>query len=321
MVTISLIPLLAMIGLVVDFGWGYYRKELCRTAAEAAAAAGAAAAKSKTLTCGTGVTCQAATACPSTLTPTTDPIIAACLYAKQNGYTDGGKVSVKIATGTTSSPVSGVSPSYWITATVSEQLPQLFSAVLGNTLATASARSTAGVFTATGAGGCVYVPEPDRHEGSLADRVGRPGIGVRRVGEFERFRGDLPDGQREDQHGLGFHQPGWRIPSNGQFHHYAAAGRRHRRYGSAGLQDFAHDGDAGGLRPHQFHIERNGNRLSGNLLRRPLHHRQRDHHLQFGPLYHGRWRLQHCGFGQCQWNCDYHTADIGRHPYLQRSFD
>lgn len=169
MIALSLIPLLGMIGLVADLGFAYWRKEQCRTAAQSAAIAGAVAAASRSLTCGTGSTtvpCQAATACPSTLsTPTTDPVQAACLYAKQNGFTNGannGRISVTIAANLSSavaSPASGVSPAYWIQATVSQQLPPTFSAVLGQGLSTVKMESTAGVFS-TPSGGCIYVLEP-----------------------------------------------------------------------------------------------------------------------------------------------------------------
>jgi len=155
-----------MIGLVVDLGYANYVKQNCLTAAQSAAIAGGMAAKGRTMTCGTGsnaVPCQAATACPGTLTtPTTDPIQAACLYAQQNGFTNGangGKISVKVAadlSSHTASPVSGVSPAYWMRVTVSQQLPQTFSAVMGKTLATAAAESTSGVFQSSG-GGCIYV--------------------------------------------------------------------------------------------------------------------------------------------------------------------
>ena len=162
LMTLSLIPILGMIGLVVDFGIGYWRKTECLTAAQSAAIAGAMAAKSRTMTCGntsTTVPCQADTACPASLTNPSDPIQAACLYAKQNGYTNGGRISVTVAadlSSNTPAPVSGVSPTYWMRVTVSQGIPQTFSAVLRNTLATAKAESTAGYFQA-GGGGCLYI--------------------------------------------------------------------------------------------------------------------------------------------------------------------
>ena len=71
---------------------------------------------------------------PPSLTNTADPVIVACLYAKQNGFTNGangGKQKVSVEANTTASPVAGISPSYWISVTVSEKLPLTFLSVLG----------------------------------------------------------------------------------------------------------------------------------------------------------------------------------------------
>src|SRR6185369_15220122 len=48
---------------------------------------------------------------------------------------------------------------YWVTVKVSESIPQLFSAVLGNRYGTVVAHSTAGYFPPP-TGGCVYVLDP-----------------------------------------------------------------------------------------------------------------------------------------------------------------
>ena len=93
--------------------------------------------------------CQSNTACPATL-HADKPLEAGCLYAKQNGFVNGGNhstQSVSMAAGTTGSPVTGVaSPSYWVTATVSESIPTLFSAVLNQYWMNVSAKSSAAVF-------------------------------------------------------------------------------------------------------------------------------------------------------------------------------
>lgn len=160
-VTLTFVPMLGMIGLVVDAGYGHMQREAAQTAAQAAAVGGIMAAKSASnYTCGSGVTCQSATACPSSLSTPSNPIQAACLYAEQNGFTNGGSSgnqSVSIAANTTSSPVSGTSPSYWLTATVSQKLPLTFLAVLGQHWATVSASSTAAIFGSSSGGGCIYV--------------------------------------------------------------------------------------------------------------------------------------------------------------------
>lgn len=183
MISLSLVTLVGMLGLLVDMGFGYFTKQRCLMAAQSAAIAGAMAAKSLTMSCGTGSTvvpCQAATACSASLTtPTTNPVTAACLYAQQNGFVNGansGKVSVKVAANLSSavaSPVSGISPTYWIQVTVSQQIPQTFSAILGKTLATAAAESTSGYFAGSSGGGCIYVLSPS---GSGLTNSGNVGI-------------------------------------------------------------------------------------------------------------------------------------------------
>ena len=164
MVTLSLPVLCGLIGLVVDVGWAYWRKEACQAAANAAALAGAIVAyNASDQTCGNGLTCQTATSCPANPQSTADPVQVACLYATQNGFTDGakgGRQAVSIAANTTASPVSGTSPGYWITATVSERLPLTFLSVLGAQWTTVKAASVAGSYAQ--GGGCVYVLNPSQ---------------------------------------------------------------------------------------------------------------------------------------------------------------
>ncbi|HEY1238987.1 MAG TPA: pilus assembly protein TadG-related protein [Bryobacteraceae bacterium] len=152
-VTVTLVPLLGLVGFVTDFGWAYWRREACQTAAEAAAEAAALAAKAA----GT-YTVVAETECPATPSSGT-PWQVACLYATANGFTNGSnRQTVKVSAGTSSAPVSGISPGYWITTTVSENMPTLFSAVLGHSAMKVSARATSAVYAASG--GCVYVLNP-----------------------------------------------------------------------------------------------------------------------------------------------------------------
>jgi hypothetical protein len=161
--TLTMVPVLGMIGLVVDAGYAQYEREAAQTAAQAAAIGGIMAAKSASnYTCSSGVTCQSATACPSTLNTPTNPIQAACLYAQQNGFTNGGKSgnqTVMVAANTTSPPISGTSPSYWISVTVSQKLPLTFLSVLGQKWGNVSANSTTAIYGSS-TGGCVYVMSP-----------------------------------------------------------------------------------------------------------------------------------------------------------------
>jgi len=81
------------------------------------------------------------------------------MYAKQNGFTNGtNRHTVSLAAGTSSSPASGTSPSYWVTATVTETVPTTFSAVLGQRAVNVRATATAGVYAASG--GCIWVLNP-----------------------------------------------------------------------------------------------------------------------------------------------------------------
>ncbi len=158
----SLVVIMGLLGFVVDFGWAYWRREACRTAAQSAASAAAIAVLDKTPpACTTpGITCQAATACAAS--PTSPPatnIDNGCLYAKQNGFVNAGRQSVTIEANSGAPPVPGVSPNYWVRVTISESLPQTFSAVLGQPLGRVTARSTTGVFAAP-ANACIYALSP-----------------------------------------------------------------------------------------------------------------------------------------------------------------
>jgi len=152
MVTLSVLPIFGLLGLVVDFGWAEWRREACQTAAESAATAAAVDAKATSI-----FTVQADTVCP--VSPdSTKPLQAGCLYATQNGFTNGSKSqTVSIAGGTTA--LGTLTPAYWATATVSEGMPTLFSRVLGQAGMTVRAVATAAVYTNTGA--CVYVMDPN----------------------------------------------------------------------------------------------------------------------------------------------------------------
>ncbi len=165
-VTLTLVLTFGALGLVVDLGLASWKQEAARNAAQAAAMAGAIAARSLDFTCGAtgGVPCQAFTACPSTLTNNADPIQVACMYARENGFTNGGNggmQTVSIAANLAASaqpPVSGYRPAYWVSATVSERTLPTFAAALGLGGLTANAQSTAGVFVSSG--GCVYALNP-----------------------------------------------------------------------------------------------------------------------------------------------------------------
>lgn len=57
---------------------------------------------------------------------------------------------------------------YWVKITVTQSMPQLFSAVLGNTTGMVAAASTSAVLSTGGSAGCVYILDPSG-SGSLFD--------------------------------------------------------------------------------------------------------------------------------------------------------
>jgi len=163
-VTMTLTVSLGLIGLVVDIGWAYWRKEACATTANSAAFAAVAAATATGMTqaCGTDAThwdCSTYS-CPTTLSKTSIPnnLYNGCLYAQQNGFLNTGRQSVSLTGGTGTPPVPGVSPAYWVSATATETIPTLFSAVLGQYWMQVSVQSVAAKLVA---GACIYTLSPN----------------------------------------------------------------------------------------------------------------------------------------------------------------
>lgn len=153
LVTLGLIAMFGIMGLAVDLGWSYY----VRKSAQAAADAAALAAVIQSLTqigqagsysiCGTWNACQAPTACSAT--PNNPPqtnIDNACLYARQNGFANGGTTSVTVEAATGVNPrLPGYGALYWVTVRVQRRTPQLFSVVLGQSTGLSGARATAAI--------------------------------------------------------------------------------------------------------------------------------------------------------------------------------
>jgi hypothetical protein len=166
LVTFVLTPMIGFIGLVTDLGYMHYLQRSAQAAADSAALA-AVYRFNRTLA-GSSFNCsiswmcnQPAMTCPSSLTAASNPVESACLYAKQNGFsTSNPKQTVTIETQTT--PKVPTAPGlgnvgWWITVRVSETVPQLFSAVLGNSTGTVAARASAAVQPGLG---CVYALDP-----------------------------------------------------------------------------------------------------------------------------------------------------------------
>jgi hypothetical protein len=166
--TMTLTVSLGLIGLVVDIGWAYWRKEACATAANAAAFAAIANANAVTnQSCGSGTAywdCSTYN-CPANPVSITNNFDDGCLYAKQNGFLNTGRQTVTLQGGTTAPPAPGLTPAYWVTATVTERVPTLFSAVLGKPTMQLGSQSTGAIFKGSG-GGCVYVLNPNSTPGA-----------------------------------------------------------------------------------------------------------------------------------------------------------
>ena len=163
-----------IVGLVSDFGYAYYRKEVAQVAAQSAATAAVRNAIAMSGgTCGTNnVVCQSETQCASSISGYgTTNVDKGCLYAITNGFTSTGKQKVTIQTG--SGSYNGVTVTYWAAVKVSEQLPQLFSIVTGNTKATLTAKAVVGYIPPTN-GGCVYVISP--HDAAALSTNGNTGL-------------------------------------------------------------------------------------------------------------------------------------------------
>ena len=161
MLTFGLVPMFGMMGLVVDIGYMHFVKTAAQTAAEAAASAAIieyhATVGGSNYTCGGSTVCATtSTACPSyPIASPSNAVEHGCTYAYQHGFT-GTNQSVTYTAGVTGVPptVSGTgNASYWITFRVSQQVPQMFSAILGNLSGTVTGRSTGAVF---GASDCIY---------------------------------------------------------------------------------------------------------------------------------------------------------------------
>ena len=165
MFSLATATIFGLMGLVVDLGWSYFRKQAAQAAAQSAAsAAAAAAAKSagSSISCASpNVVCQDEATCPAVIANGgVTNLEKGCLYAKENGFTTGGRQRVTIAAGTSTPPTgNGATPRYWVTVKVIETLPQTFSTVLGFSTAQVAARSTSGYFPQA-LGGCIYVLNP-----------------------------------------------------------------------------------------------------------------------------------------------------------------
>jgi hypothetical protein len=153
MVTLALIAMCGLIGLAVDLGWSSYVQKAAQKSADAAALAAAKKAYDSApnvytydftamVSAATGVTCSPSLAAAH--------LAFGCNVASANGFAPANaRQNVTIQDGTGTPPTfreAWVLPArYWVTVRTVEQVPQLFSMILGNGMATVAARATAAV--------------------------------------------------------------------------------------------------------------------------------------------------------------------------------
>jgi Flp pilus assembly protein TadG len=153
MFTLALVPMFGIMGLVTDIGYMHFIKMSAQTAAQAAASA--AIIDIKSTAAGYFVTSADPTTCAQNITTPTSSLDKGCMYAENHGFNSTNQwVTYQSGSSSTPPTASGMgTASYWVTFRVYQKVPQLFSAVLGNTSGTVVARSTAAL---TGASDCIY---------------------------------------------------------------------------------------------------------------------------------------------------------------------
>ena len=177
MVTFAIVPVVALAGLVTDIGYMRYVQRSAQKAADAAVLAAISnfnvTNTGSVFTCGSGSTapgwvCNNPTpyTCPGGLTSASNPVQDACLYAQQNGFNPiaGSRQSVTISSDVNPTPANPIptapginNGTWWVTARVTQQVPNLFSAVLGNSTGLVAARATAAIQPGIS---CVYALDP-----------------------------------------------------------------------------------------------------------------------------------------------------------------
>jgi len=155
MVTLALISMAGMLGLAVDLGWSFFVQKTAQMSADGAALAAVQETYKRnggglgTLTCGATADCQ--TNQPCSAIASSSNLANGCLYALNNGFSSGvaGRNQEVRMTSNVSTPpptVPGVTDiKYWVTVRTVQVVPQLFSAVLGNTRGTVAAIATAAI--------------------------------------------------------------------------------------------------------------------------------------------------------------------------------
>lgn len=176
MVTLALFAMLGLMGLLVDFGWAFFVEKMSQNAADAAALAAVQAGLQAAGTLGgTGCTGGAVVCAPTPIScaSATGNLAAGCQYALRNGFNwtePNTSVTIQASDRFTPPTVAGCNPLtyhpptapcvdtyYWVTVRVARQVPQLFSAILGNRTGLVSSRATAAVAQSTTVGSLIIL--------------------------------------------------------------------------------------------------------------------------------------------------------------------
>lgn len=169
MTTLLIVPLVGALGLVTDFGYMHYVKETAQSAAESAAQAAVinfhqtqgGAAYTCSLPAGSGpVVCAnpSVGTCDTSIAMPQNAVEHGCMYAQAHGFNSAGSVTYQsdvnsVPPDAPGMPIAG----WWVTYRAIKRVPQLFSAILGNTSGLVVARSTGAVVGATD---CIYALDP-----------------------------------------------------------------------------------------------------------------------------------------------------------------
>ncbi|MEQ1885494.1 MAG: pilus assembly protein TadG-related protein [Bryobacteraceae bacterium] len=167
--TVALMAMMGMLGLAVDLGWSFFVEKQAQAAADGAAMAAvkeglrrasATSTPFNSLTCNGGGVNQLyctngnPTPCSSISSPSN--LYAACKYAEANGFTSGGSsgrqtvtVAANLGAPPTGEGLSANNVKYWVTVRATQTVPQLFSAVLGNSQGLVASRASGALVAAT----------------------------------------------------------------------------------------------------------------------------------------------------------------------------
>ena len=160
LVTLGILAMCGLMGLAVDVGWSMFVEKEAQAAADTAALAAVEEAMDRlgttsNFSCSGGGSVSCApnpVTCSSLSGDTMNNLWNGCLYGIKNGFTDGNTGPVQTVTiqANDGDNLPAIAPgvndvAYWVTVRTTQQIPQLFSSVLGNTQGVAAASGTAAI--------------------------------------------------------------------------------------------------------------------------------------------------------------------------------